>query len=90
MEATRYLTADFLDILFEERNKRYGAYELRRTYEKRLARAMGTTLVAVILLTGTYAVAHFMTNGHRNEMPPPEKNIVLEKLETVNRNIASQ
>lgn len=36
MEKTALLTADILDILFDGRNKQYGAYELRKTYEKRL------------------------------------------------------
>ncbi len=34
MEANKILQADILDIVFEGRNKEYGAYELRRTYKK--------------------------------------------------------
>lgn len=30
MEKINYLSVDFLDILFEGKNKEYGAYELRR------------------------------------------------------------
>jgi protein TonB len=40
MEANKILTADFLDILFEGKNKDYGAYELRRNYSKRLRTAL--------------------------------------------------
>jgi protein TonB len=36
MHASQILTADFLDILFEEKNKSYGAYPLRKGYNKRL------------------------------------------------------
>ena len=35
------LQADMLDILFEHRNKLYGAYALRKTYDRRLAIALG-------------------------------------------------
>ena len=36
METNKILTADLLDIIFDGRNKEYGAYELRNTYNKRL------------------------------------------------------
>ena len=36
MEANKIMNADILDIVFEGRNKEYGAYELRRSYNKRL------------------------------------------------------
>ena len=36
MEASKILTADVLDIIFNGRNKDYGAYELRRHYKQRL------------------------------------------------------
>ena len=34
MEANKILSADLLDIVFEGRNKEYGAYALRKTYAK--------------------------------------------------------
>ena len=34
MEKQNILTADLLDILFEGKNKTYGAYELRKSYDK--------------------------------------------------------
>ena len=49
MDASKILGADILDILFDGRNKEYGAYDLRMTYPKRLLTAMGG-MVAVILL----------------------------------------
>lgn len=45
MEATKILTADFLDILFENRNKQYGAYALRISYNKRLMTALIVTFI---------------------------------------------
>jgi protein TonB len=43
MEAAKILHADMLDILFEGRNKDYGAYHLRKTYNKRITLALGIT-----------------------------------------------
>src|SRR6188768_969788 len=44
------LQADLLDILFEHRNKLYGAYTLRKTYSRRLGLALGVALSIVLLL----------------------------------------
>ena len=43
------LQADLLDILFEHRNKLYGAYALRKTYSGRLGIALGVALSTVLL-----------------------------------------
>jgi protein TonB len=43
------LQADLLDILFEHRNKLYGAYALRKTYSSRLGIALGVALSTVLL-----------------------------------------
>ncbi len=39
MEANKILQADLLDLVFEGRNKDYGAYELRKKYNKRVSLA---------------------------------------------------
>jgi protein TonB len=39
MEKTTLLHADYLDIIFDNRNKNYGGYELRKHYNRRLAKA---------------------------------------------------
>jgi protein TonB len=36
MDSNKILSADLLDILFEGKNKDYGAYQLRKTYNNRL------------------------------------------------------
>jgi protein TonB len=45
----KILQSDLLDILFENRNKTYGAYALRRSYNKTIASAISIT--AFIALT---------------------------------------
>jgi periplasmic protein TonB len=43
MRTEQILSADMLDILFDNRNKCYGAYDLRKHYGKRLAKSLGIT-----------------------------------------------
>ncbi len=50
MEATAILNANFLDILFDGRNKAYGAYDLRKTYNRRLVYAFGITAGIILFL----------------------------------------
>jgi protein TonB len=48
MEVNKILSADLIDIIFDGRNKEYGAYELRKSYNKRL-------LVALLVMAGVSA-----------------------------------
>jgi len=50
MELKTLLTADYLDIIFDQRNKEYGGYELRRTYNRRLKKAAAMALTTVVAL----------------------------------------
>ena len=52
------MSADILDIIFEGRNKDYGAYELRKTYNKRLAIAIVSMTVFIVLLFAGYLLAN--------------------------------
>ncbi len=80
------LQADLLDILFDNRNKNYGAYPLRKYYHERMYKALGIVfffmaLLSVyilinkkeIVLTGPYIIPETET-GH--VLPTPEKRIV--------------
>ncbi len=54
MEINKILSSDLLDILFDGRNKEYGAYDLRKTYNKRIKFAMiGTFAICLLLLVGS-------------------------------------
>jgi protein TonB len=48
METNKILNADILDIIFDGKNKQYGAYELRKTYNSRLTKAIITTVALVL------------------------------------------
>ena len=51
MKADAILNADILDIIFDNRNKNYGAYSLRKFYNKRLYKALGLTFsLATVLI----------------------------------------
>lgn len=52
MNSNAILKSDVLDIIFENRNKGYGAYTLRKFYNNRLFKAFGATLLLVIALCG--------------------------------------
>ncbi|MDD2794112.1 MAG: energy transducer TonB [Sediminibacterium sp.] len=49
MEKQFIQQSDLLDILFDGRNKTYGAYELRKNYNRRITKAMAGTLFIVLL-----------------------------------------
>jgi periplasmic protein TonB len=51
MKTDAILKADVLDIIFENRNKSYGAYTLRKFYNNRLYKALGAMFGFVILLS---------------------------------------
>ena len=59
------LQADMLDILFEHRNKLYGAYALRKTYGNRLRLALGIALSIVLL----FIIMSFVKNDKNSNKP---------------------
>ncbi|MEN0056632.1 MAG: TonB family protein [Mucilaginibacter sp.] len=44
--------AEWLDLVFDHRNKAYGAYELRKSYGQTMTKAMGFSFVIVALFIG--------------------------------------
>ncbi|WP_190277272.1 energy transducer TonB [Taibaiella lutea] len=49
MEINKILQADYLDLIYDNRNKNYGGYELRKHYERRAAKALGLMLSLLVL-----------------------------------------
>ncbi|MFP5040783.1 energy transducer TonB [Parasediminibacterium sp. JCM 36343] len=63
MNKNMILTADVLDIIFDGRNKAYGAYNLRKTYSKRVAYALlGTFSICLALFLGIVLANSFHKN----------------------------
>lgn len=61
MEASKILSADILDIVFDGKNKDYGAYYLRKTYNKRITRALIITASVAVLAIGGSLLASNLT-----------------------------
>jgi periplasmic protein TonB len=51
MKTELILKSDVLDIIFEHRNKSYGAYNLRKFYDNRLMKSIAVTMGIVTLLS---------------------------------------
>lgn len=65
MDINKILSADILDILFDGRNKEYGAYQLRKTYNKRIRNSMiGMFVICVLLIGGS-----FIANAKKKDKP---------------------
>lgn len=62
MQPIEIAGSDLLDILFEGRNKAYGAYELRRTYHQHIIKAMAGTVTIVIV----FCVFNLLAQRHQN------------------------
>jgi protein TonB len=54
MEPLTILRADPLDLLFENRNKAYGAYPLRKYYAQRLMISLAIVLAGVVMISFLY------------------------------------
>ena len=55
MDANKILSADILDIIFDGKNKQYGAYDLRKTYNKRILTALvGTVIICFLVFFITF------------------------------------
>jgi protein TonB len=69
MDINKIMSADILDIIFEGRNKDYGAYELRKTYNRRLMIAIvSMTLLIVLLFVGYLLASNFSDKETNKEM----------------------
>jgi periplasmic protein TonB len=60
METNKILNAHILDIIFDGKNKTYGAYELRKYYNRRLVKALLLTAAFALLLFFSSVFANFM------------------------------
>lgn len=79
MNNNQILTASFLDILFDGRNKEYGAYELRQSYSKRVRLALTTAIVVAGGIVSTVAFAGKSESGNIDRQEP--ETIVVRVIE---------
>lgn len=78
MEANKILSADILDLIFEDRNKEYGAYQLRKTYNRRITLALVITATIALVAVGISLLANEL--GPKNDRNLVVKDVVLEEF----------
>jgi len=74
MDINKILNSDYIDIIFDGRNKVYGGYELRKNYPKRVRTAM-LVLVGIALFTAAYALINI--NHTAKKVVPVMKQVTL-------------
>jgi periplasmic protein TonB len=80
MENNKILSAAFIDILFDGRNKEYGAYQLRKSYNKRVATALVVTGSFILLLFLGSALANALDKKN-NSLLPVEQIVELTEVD---------
>jgi protein TonB len=81
MKPELILQADILDIIFEGRNKDYGAYELRREYNTRMKKAL-YSVIGIVIALFTFTSFNFLSvnkPGAIENIPAPD--ILLKSIE---------
>ena len=80
MHAKDILQSDLLDIVFDDRNKDYGAYELRKKYNKRIATALSiTALLFLIVILSSF----ISKNDNPIELEPDKTICILTKVDPI-------
>lgn len=82
MNANQILSADLLDLVFDDRNKAYGAYELRKSYDNRIKKALGITALVVLLGVGGHLMAGTARTNSRPVFTQTEVKLTNIKDET--------
>lgn len=80
MKSEQILSADLLDILFENRNKAYGAYSIRRAYPSHLKKALGIMLLLVIAVS-CYVMSKPKKAVTYSQLPYDTLEVNLEKVD---------
>lgn len=84
MDVNQLLKSDFLDILFEGRNKDYGAYVLRREYQKRLGKAMVVTLIIVLVAIGAFLLSNYLARQAELHPKPIVADVHIQNVDIKN------
>ena len=84
MDINKILSADILDIVFEGRNKEYGAYDLRKTYPKRIYSALIAVMVLCLLIFVGSLLANNIGKGKNAKLDV--KDVELEAVKEEKKN----
>lgn len=84
MEVSKILSTDLLDLVFDGRNKAYGAYELRKQYNKRLTLALIITAsLALVILLASF-ISSITSKSSKGAVVVQE--VKLEEIKTEEKN----
>jgi len=72
MDVNKILSTDLLDLIFEGRNKEYGAYELRKQYNRRLTKALVITFGGLLLIFLTSFLVNAAKNRNKGQVQVQE------------------
>lgn len=79
MEANKILQADLLDLVFEGRNKEYGAYELRQKYNKRIGLALAITAGLAVAAFAASFLSDALSSGKDKEVEV--RDVVVQQIQ---------
>jgi len=83
MDTNKIMDADVLDLLFDNRNKKYGAYELRKNYHKRARNAVVFVCFFAGIIVSSSIVAGLVSTKNISPvtpLKPKEYKIISVKL----------
>ncbi|HSC40598.1 MAG TPA: energy transducer TonB [Chitinophagaceae bacterium] len=82
MNAATILSSDALDIIFEHRNKQYGAYPLRRGYNRRLYQSLAVVMgIGLALVALNYFPFNPAPNDRAGLPPVVEDSVMLTAVD---------
>lgn len=84
MDVNKILSTDLLDLIFEGRNKDYGAYELRKQYNRRLTKALVITFGGLLLIFLTSFLVNVAKNRNKGQVQVQEVTLADIKQEEKN------
>jgi protein TonB len=68
METNKILSANILDIIFDERNKDYGTYDLRKSYNSRVRASLLITALLPVILIGMAFITKNSDEDKKNKI----------------------
>ncbi len=83
MQTNKILSAPLIDLIFDGRNKEYGAYELRSTYERRIKKSLLITFSILAVSIGGAAIAGSMKKVERPIVDRGE--VVITQVELIEK-----
>lgn len=84
MKASEILRSNWLDIVFEYRNKKYGAYDLRNIYENHLKISLAVVFLSAVLIFSSFMLVPkepVTVRGYATAVDFSEKPIFEQKVE---------